>query len=142
MNEDCHYVDPSSEKRRAAFYVPRDEAFSEVKQLTFSAKTVYSLFHALVPSLGNVIADPNLGFKHFSSIDSLFSEGINMPPLSKQGFWKTMLPRLFKAIADGPDVLRFEIPKSMESKNLITLFLYCYIYAYMMCFCAYDCVGF
>ncbi|KAJ8747775.1 hypothetical protein K2173_014454 [Erythroxylum novogranatense] len=107
-------TDPLSEKRLRDFYVPRDEAFSEVKQLTFSAKTMYSLFHALIPSLGNVISDAERGFSYFTSIDSLFCEGINMPPLSKQGFWKTMMPRLFKAITDGPDVLRFETPPTME----------------------------
>ncbi|KAJ6714076.1 LIPOXYGENASE [Salix viminalis] len=87
--------DPSSEKRASGFYVPRDEAFSEVKQLiTFSAKTV-------------------------RTIDSHFSEGIEMPPpLSKERVWKEVMPgRLFKVIAGGGDVLRFEIPKPMESMN-------------------------
>ncbi|KAJ6307298.1 hypothetical protein OIU76_017151 [Salix suchowensis] len=107
-------TDPSSEKRVGAFYVPRDEAFSEMKQLTFSAKTVYSLFHALVPSIGNVIVDANVGFPYITAIDSLFSEGIEMPPLSKETVWKEVMPRLFKVIAGGADVLRFEIPKPME----------------------------
>ncbi|KAG6787644.1 hypothetical protein POTOM_003687 [Populus tomentosa] len=107
-------IDPSSEKRASAFYVPRDEAFSEVKQLTFSAKTLYSLFHALIPSIGNVIDDANIGFPYMTAIDSLFSEGIEMPPLTKEGFWKEVMPRLFKVIAGGGDVLRFEVPKPME----------------------------
>uniref|UniRef100_A0A6M2EUG3 Lipoxygenase n=1 Tax=Populus davidiana TaxID=266767 RepID=A0A6M2EUG3_9ROSI len=107
-------TDPSSEKRASAFYVPRDEAFSEMKQLTFSAKTLYSLFHALIPSIGNVIDDANIGFPYLTAIDSLFSEGIEMPPLTKEGFWKEVMPRLFKVIAGGGDVLRFEVPKPME----------------------------
>ncbi|PKI61088.1 hypothetical protein CRG98_018533 [Punica granatum] len=44
-------TDPESESKSLNIYVPRDEAFSEVKNLTFSAKTVYSVLHALVPSL-------------------------------------------------------------------------------------------
>ncbi|KAJ8759604.1 hypothetical protein K2173_008784 [Erythroxylum novogranatense] len=107
--------DPNSETRSGDFYVPRDEEFSEVKQLTFSAKTVYSVLHALVPSLGTAFVDPELGFPHFTSIDSLFDEGIYFPPLKQQGFWRTLLPRLFKSIADtADDVLRFEPPQTMD----------------------------
>jgi lipoxygenase len=112
-----YHVDPSSEKRASDFYVPRDEAFSEVKQLTFSAKTLYSLFNALIPSIGNVIDDANIGFPYMTAIDSLFSEGLAMPPLTKEGFWKEVMPRLFKVIAGSGDVLRFEVPKPMESMN-------------------------
>ncbi|THG16231.1 hypothetical protein TEA_010521 [Camellia sinensis var. sinensis] len=47
--------DPMSESRSSTVYVPRDEAFSDVKELTFSAKAVYSVLHALVPSLETAI---------------------------------------------------------------------------------------
>ncbi|CAN0891903.1 Linoleate 13S-lipoxygenase 2-1, chloroplastic [Linum grandiflorum] len=104
-------ADPSTEKRGSRFYVPRDEAFSELKQLTFSAKTMYSLFNALIPSLGNVFSDADRGFSYFKSIDSLFSDGIDMPPLSKVGIWNSVLPRLF---AGTGDVMRFEAPGTLE----------------------------
>jgi lipoxygenase len=95
----------------------RDEEFSEVKMGTFSAKTLKSVLHALVPSLSTAIVDSELGFPFFSSIDALFNEGINLPPLKKQGFWKDLLPNLFRAITDGTkDVLKFETPDTMESK--------------------------
>ncbi|KAF2309226.1 hypothetical protein GH714_001261 [Hevea brasiliensis] len=113
--------DPSLEKKKKDFYVPRDEGFSEIKHLTFSAKTLYSLFNALVPSLGNVIGDAELGFPYFRAIDSLFNEGIQMPPLSRQGFWKTIMPRLFKVITDGKDVLRFETPQTSERDRFFWL---------------------
>ncbi|EOY32504.1 Lipoxygenase isoform 1 [Theobroma cacao] len=107
-------TDPLSEKRTGHFYVPRDECFSEIKQLTFSAKTVYSLMHCLIPTVENTIVDPDMGFPHINAVDSLFSEGINLPPLQKQGIWNTVLPRLFKAISEGSeDVLRFEAPDTM-----------------------------
>ncbi|KAK0606064.1 hypothetical protein LWI29_033811 [Acer saccharum] len=106
--------DPSSETRSSLFYVPRDEEFSEVKALTFSAKTVYSVLHALLPSLETAIVDSDLGFPYFTAIDSLFNEGINLPPLTKQGFWNTLIPRLIKAVRDtGEDVLRFEPPETI-----------------------------
>ncbi|KAK4608274.1 hypothetical protein RGQ29_001901 [Quercus rubra] len=110
-------TDPLSEKRSSSVYVPRDECFAEVKQLTFSAKTVYSVIHALLPSLETAIIDADLGFPYFTAIDSLFNEGINLPPLKnqKKGFFSTLLPRLIKAINDTEsDLLRFETPAPME----------------------------
>ncbi|OMO51224.1 Lipoxygenase [Corchorus olitorius] len=105
---------PMSENRDGHFYVPRDECFSEIKQLTFSAKTVYSLMHCLIPTVENTIADPDMGFPHMSAVDELFSEGMNLPPLKTQGIWNTVLPRLFQAISEGSeDVLRFEAPDTM-----------------------------
>ncbi|CAN6696643.1 unnamed protein product [Malus baccata var. baccata] len=108
-------IDPLSEKRsRKHWYVPRDEAFSEIKQLTFSAKTLYSVMHALVPSLEMAIADTDLGFKYFTAIDSLFHEGIHLPPFKEQGVLKALLPRLVNVMATGDDVLRFVPPETMN----------------------------
>ncbi|KAL1086022.1 hypothetical protein V6Z11_D08G089400, partial [Gossypium hirsutum] len=107
-------TDPFSEKRNGHFYVPRDECFSEIKQLTFSAKTVYSLMHCLIPTVQSTIADPNKPFPHIGAVNSLFSDGINLPPLKEQGLWKTVLPRLFTAITEGSEeVLRFKAPDTM-----------------------------
>ncbi|XP_044478598.1 linoleate 13S-lipoxygenase 2-1, chloroplastic-like [Mangifera indica] len=107
--------DPRSEKlATGTIYVPRDEAFSDIKELTFSAKTLYSALHALIPAIQTAIVDTNLGFPYFTAIDNLFNEGIQLPPLTKQGFWKTLIPRLVKAIEDtSEDVLRFETPDTM-----------------------------
>ncbi|XWS71118.1 hypothetical protein CRYUN_Cryun03dG0111000 [Craigia yunnanensis] len=106
--------DPASEKKSNIFYVPRDECFSEVKQLTFSAKTLYSVFHAVIPSLQTAIVDKDLGFPYFTAIDQLFNEGIDLPPQDKQNLWRSLLPRLLKAISDSDNVLRFETPETME----------------------------
>ncbi|KAB1210361.1 Linoleate 13S-lipoxygenase 2-1, chloroplastic [Morella rubra] len=106
--------DPLSEERSSSVYVPRDESFSEIKQLTFSAKAVYSVLHALVPSLETAIIDTDLGFPYFTAIDSLFDEGVTLPPL-KQEKLKNILPRLLKAITDtGENILRFETPETMD----------------------------
>ncbi|MBA0745066.1 hypothetical protein Gogos_007657 [Gossypium gossypioides] len=96
------------------FYVPRDECFSEVKQLTFSAKTVYSVFHAVVPALQTAIVDKDLGFPYFTAIDQLFNEGVDLPPQEGNNVWREILPRLLKAISDSDNALRFEIPETME----------------------------
>ncbi|PON69732.1 Lipoxygenase [Parasponia andersonii] len=107
-------TDPLSEERSASVYVPRDEAFSEIKQLTFQAKTVYSGLHALVPSLETVLLDRTLGFPHFRGIDSLFDEGLKMPPTEDKGILKNILPRLIKTVTDANDALQFEIPETMD----------------------------
>ncbi|XP_062015725.1 linoleate 13S-lipoxygenase 2-1, chloroplastic-like [Rosa rugosa] len=107
-------TDRLSEKRSSSTYVPRDEAFSEIKQLTFSAKTVYSVLHAVVPALETAMVDSDLGFPLFTSIDSLYNEGISLPPLKDQGVLRTMVPRLVNAIASGEDVLRFVPPETMN----------------------------
>ncbi|KAK2968088.1 hypothetical protein RJ640_028921 [Escallonia rubra] len=106
--------DPFSESTSTMVYVPRDEAFSEVKSLTFSAKTVYSVLHALVPALEGSIIDREAGFPFFTAIDSLFNEGIDLPVKTK-GTLGNILPRLVEAITDAEkDVLCFEIPEMFE----------------------------
>ncbi|XP_059429355.1 linoleate 13S-lipoxygenase 2-1, chloroplastic-like [Corylus avellana] len=109
--------DPLSEKRSSSVYVPRDECFAEVKQLTFSANSVYSVLHAVVPSIETAIIDADLGFPYFTAIDSLFNEGLNLPPLKNQNkeFLRTLLPRILKAITDSEEnMLRFETPETMD----------------------------
>ena len=109
-------TDPESETRSSTVYVPRDECFSEIKQMTFSSKAVYSVLHAVVPALQTAIIDSSLGFPFFSSIDDLYNEGVNLPPLANKGI-NTILPRLIKAIKDvESDLLRFETPSTMDSE--------------------------
>ncbi|CAH2042003.1 unnamed protein product [Thlaspi arvense] len=108
-------TDPLSESRTAIVYVPRDEAFSEVKLLTFTATTADQVAHALFQSLDTIFVDPDLGFATFTDIESLFNEGIHVPPLSKNGFLKDLFPRILKSIADTQEeVIRFETPKMFE----------------------------
>lgn len=111
-------ADPQSESRSSSVYVPRDEAFSELKQLTFSAKTLKSVLKALVPSIQTALVDTKLGFPFFTAIDSLFNEGLTLPkPKEPAGVFKLLLPRLVKAIADsGNEILLFEAPEMIESK--------------------------
>ncbi|GFZ20646.1 lipoxygenase 2 [Actinidia rufa] len=107
---------PLSESRSSDIYVPRDEAFSDVKNRTFSAKTVYSVLHAVVPSLETAIVDENLGFPYFTRIDSLFNEGVNIPELkNNSGFLRNLLPRIIKFVGDAQaDLLQFETPAMYE----------------------------
>ena len=98
--------------------MPRDEAFSEVKNMTFQVKTVYSVLHAVLPSIETTMIDRDLGFPYFTAIDSLFNEGINLPPLDNKGFLGNVLPRMLKAIEDAQNnILLFETPAMIESNH-------------------------
>jgi len=126
-----------SEKRSRKFYVPRDECFSEVKQLTFSTKTLHSVLLILLPSLGKIIKEKDLAFSYFDDIDSLFSHGLDLPPEeTEKGFLGKIMPRLVKSISgDRAHVLRFETPETMSSQISILkfiLFIYLFIlYVYL-----------
>uniref|UniRef100_A0A2N9HGN3 Lipoxygenase n=1 Tax=Fagus sylvatica TaxID=28930 RepID=A0A2N9HGN3_FAGSY len=70
-------------------------------------------------STETAIIDADLGFPYFTAIDSLFNEGINLPAPKtlnvSQGFFTSLLPRLFKAISDTEEnLLRFETPETMD----------------------------
>ncbi|XP_006657135.2 lipoxygenase 2.3, chloroplastic-like [Oryza brachyantha] len=108
--------DPSSEKRSSSVYVPRDEVFSEVKSATFSAMTLRSAMHAVVPSIETALVDAAMGFPHFAAIDALFDDGIKLPG-GKNGLDRllTLVPRLIKAAGEVSDfVLRFETPEMID----------------------------
>ena len=95
-------------------YVPRDEAFEEVKQMTFSTKTLKSVLHALLPQVEIMLLDPHLGFPYFTAIDSLFQEGVPLP--KSKNFFQSIIPRLVKTIAEREgDILLFETPAMIDS---------------------------
>ncbi|KAJ9555504.1 hypothetical protein OSB04_010118 [Centaurea solstitialis] len=77
-------TDPSSESRSLLpFYVPRDEAFSEIKTLGFGARALYDVLHALIPALeAALISGADKGFSLFTDINLLYNEGINVPDAS------------------------------------------------------------
>ncbi|XP_074582975.1 putative lipoxygenase 8, chloroplastic [Curcuma longa] len=106
--------DPKSETRSGSFYVPREEAFSEVKSANFSVKTFRSVLRAVVPSIQSAIIDVNLRFPYFTAIDSLFSEGLNLPELERAGL-RGVLPRLVRTVTEGKqEVLLFETPEMID----------------------------
>lgn len=97
--------------------MPRDEDFSEVKQLQFYTTTLTSLLHAVVPSAQSAIIDTELGFPSFDAISALYNEGFKMPKVEEIGFLKTLIARIFDGTQNVSDqVLRFEVPDMLESK--------------------------
>ena len=115
-------------------YVPRDEQFSDVKGMTFSATTLRSGLHAMLPALEPLLANQELRFPHFPAIDGLYSVGIPLPAqLAAAGAATAaaggaaassststnivggVIPRLVRMIEDTTDhVLRFDVPEMFE----------------------------
>ncbi|KAL9458841.1 hypothetical protein AB3S75_007676 [Citrus x aurantiifolia] len=110
------FADPASESRSVSIYVPRDEAFADIKLGQFSASSLYSGLHALVPFLEAILIDKDLGFSSLSDIDKVFNEGIELPPeLKDQPLWKKILPILFKTVSNtGKEVFRFDTPETAD----------------------------
>jgi len=113
-------TDPLSEKRGSVVYVPRDEEFSGVKGLSFSAKTVKSVLKAIIPFLETALVDSHLGFSHFTRIDTLFDEGISLP--ADKGIFKALLPRLIKMIEEGGESLLLFEPPEMINRDKFAWF--------------------
>jgi lipoxygenase len=88
-----------------------------VKGLTFSGKTLFSVMHAVVPSIQTLAIDKDLGFPYFTAIDSLFNEGLHLPNI-KTGIFQNIIPRLIKFVDDiQRDVLLFETPRVFDSNH-------------------------
>lgn len=106
--------DPLTETRTILpFYVPTDEDFSEIKEVNFGARALYSVLHTIVPTLDAIVTDKNKGFPLFTTIDLLYNQGVNVPALEKGLL--TALPRLVKGVADTANtVIQFETPETID----------------------------
>ncbi|XP_051194253.1 lipoxygenase 2.3, chloroplastic [Lolium perenne] len=108
--------DPETEKRSSQVYVPRDEQFSDVKGRTFSATTLRSGLHAILPALAPLLNNTQ-HFSHFPAIDALYSDGIPLPVDSGASLnvINNVIPRVVQMIEDTTEhVLRFEVPQMLE----------------------------
>ena len=117
------------------FYIPVDEDFSEIKEVTFGARTLYSVLHAVLPTLDSALTDKEKAFPLFTAIDLLFNEGVNVPP--PENGLLSVLPRLIKGAADTANtVIQFETPETIDSKHE-SFYLVCMS---LFAFLAKDCL--
>ncbi|KAG4917949.1 hypothetical protein JHK82_055406 [Glycine max] len=109
-------ADPLSEKKSSGFYVPRDEAFASIKQTQFTSSAVSLGLNAIFESVDTILTDPNLGFFSFEDIDTLFKEGLHLPPLKANGLslLQRVIPKLIKAANDTQNILRFDAPETFK----------------------------
>ena len=121
------------------FYVPIDEDFSELKEVTFGARALYSVLHGVVPILDSVVTDKDKGFPLFTSIDLLYNQGVNVP--APDNGILSALPRLVKGATDATNtVIKFETPETIDSKTVF--FCSCvFTYFEFLFINGFDCRG-
>ncbi|KAK3042294.1 hypothetical protein RJ639_001889 [Escallonia herrerae] len=100
--------DQSSETISSSVYVPRDEAFSAVKQRTFYGNAGYSVLQALLPMLLREIRNGDDGFPNFTTIDSLYEQKDTEYTVQSKGTIGYLLIQLAKII------LRFDYPELVK----------------------------
>lgn len=112
-----------SEKKGLSFYVPRDEAFAEIKQIQFTTTTISSGLSAILESLDAILTDQNLGFVSFEDIDTLYKEGYHLPNLKGNGLTllQRVIPKFIKAANDSQNILRFDTPEALKSKYIYNI---------------------
>ncbi|KAK1314215.1 hypothetical protein QJS10_CPA06g01741 [Acorus calamus] len=100
--------DPRSEKRNKFMYVPRDEGFSEAKELQYCTKSFKCMVQELFPS--------EHAFPFFDDINSLFHGCAKLPtPHHPEGCFLTTLRGIVNTIVNGRrDLLLFETPAMIE----------------------------
>ncbi|OMO60422.1 Lipoxygenase [Corchorus capsularis] len=108
-------TDPRSETRIEKphpVYVPRDEAFEEIKQDTFSAGRLKALLHNLVPLIAATLSSSDKPFTCFSDIDKLYNDGFivkddEQGELGDNLFTGNMMKQVLSV---GQKLLKYEIP--------------------------------
>ena len=99
-------------------YVPRDEAFEEVKQATFSSGALRALLHNLIPALKAALSSSDRQFECFSDIDQLYKVGILLQHDEPKATTKLLLPSILSSIMNvGERFLKYEIPSIISSES-------------------------
>ncbi|KAG2543038.1 hypothetical protein PVAP13_9NG717800 [Panicum virgatum] len=96
-------------------YVPRDEAFEELKQGAFSAGRLRAVLHTLIPSMIATISAETHNFQGFHHVDNLYKEGLRLKlGLQEHLFQKIPLVQKIQESSEG--MLRYDTP-SILSKD-------------------------
>lgn len=104
-------------------YVPRDETFEEIKQNTFSAGRLKSLFHNLIPSIAATLSSSDISFKCFSEIDKLYIDGVLLRDEEHKGVVESLLVGkvMKQVLSAGERLLKYEIPAVIKGMLLAML---------------------
>lgn len=104
-------------------YVPRDEAFEELKQGAFSAGRLKAVLHSLIPSLIATISSDKHNFQGFHDIDLLYKEGLLLK-MQIQDHLLRKLPIVRKIQESSEGLLRYDTPSILSSKfGFLILFI-------------------
>ncbi|KAL8137884.1 hypothetical protein V2J09_003885 [Rumex salicifolius] len=101
-------------------YVPRDEAFEEIKMATFSAGRLKAVLHNLIPQINASLSSSDVPFNCFSDIDKLYNDGfvIRDEEEVKTNFLQAISKRVFTV---GDRLFKYEIPASIRSDRFAWL---------------------
>ncbi|KAJ6823215.1 putative lipoxygenase 6 [Iris pallida] len=110
-NIDCE----SRVEKPHPMYVPRDEAFEELKQDAFLAGRLKAVLHNLIPSLIATISNDSHDFLGFHDIDSLYKEGLLLK-LGLQDHLLHKIPMVRRLQESSHGLLRYDTP-SILSKD-------------------------
>lgn len=104
-------------------YVPRDEAFEDLKAKAINEGKWKAMLRSLVPTLKQKVAINGEAIKSFSDITELYKES-TVPPFEvgddecwKKGGLPKLLNKMIKEC--GQDVFKFDSPKLISSKHYI-----------------------
>ncbi|KAK8310339.1 hypothetical protein V6Z12_D02G180800 [Gossypium hirsutum] len=108
-------IDPLCESRIEKphpVYVPRDEAFEEIKQDTFSAGRLKALLHNLVPLMAATLSSSDIPFTCFSEIDKLYNDGFILKDDEQRKLGDNLfIGNMMKQVLNvGQKLLKYEIP--------------------------------
>ncbi|XP_062216586.1 probable lipoxygenase 6 [Phragmites australis] len=94
-------------------YVPRDEAFEELKQGAFSSGRLRAVLHTLIPSLIATISAETHNFQGFHHVDNLYKEGLRLKlGLQEHLFQKIPLVQKIQESSEG--MLRYDTPSILS----------------------------
>ncbi|KAE8716602.1 Lipoxygenase 6 [Hibiscus syriacus] len=98
-------------------YVPRDEAFEEIKQDTFSAGRLKALLHNLVPSIAATLSSSDIPFTCFSDIDKLYIDGFVLKDDERRELGDNLFigNTIKRVVSVGQKLLKYEIPAIIRS---------------------------
>ncbi|CAN6290481.1 unnamed protein product [Urochloa humidicola] len=112
---DTNMLAESRVEKPHRIYVPRDEAFEELKQGAFSAGRLRAVLHTLIPSMIATISAETHNFQGFHHVDNLYKEGLRLKlGLQEHLFQKIPLVQKIQESSEG--MLRYDTP-SILSKD-------------------------
>ncbi|GAB4829334.1 hypothetical protein Ancab_019003 [Ancistrocladus abbreviatus] len=96
-------------------YVPRDEAFEEIKQETMSAGTLKAVLHILIPQIAATLSSSDIPFNCFSDIDKLYDDGFTLKDEDQLEKAKKLFPDAFtKQVLSIGDRFKYKVPEVIK----------------------------
>lgn len=104
-------------------YVPRDEAFEEIKQNTFSAGRLKALLHNLIPLIAATLSASDIPFTNFSDIDDLYKDDVVLNEEGrKEVKTNQFLTNMINQVLTVDDkLLKYDIPAIIKRMDYLLL---------------------